>query len=294
MLISGRRQPRCQLYRTIAALSCHQNQHNSTKEHPWYWRWENNKLESWIWSTLEYKKRLWNEATKTYQSNKLLPSCFSSQYNICIPVAIQASKLPVLWGYREATPLLSHSSLGEFWDLRLAVRPTTSLWQFWVSLNHAAKTPLPRSIWCRNKTKTLPGLQKNKYIFNLECLWVSSKVSLGLVMTGSVERDEDSAFLFVWKTAAIYVSGGAELMQKLSWKRCRCGIISFDVRTLTLKDAMSHFFTCALMLSFPPNGSLLCDSNLYHAEVLLLLTTSQLENASPLTHMHEHFTPSNL
>lgn len=116
MLISGKRRPRCQVYRTITALSCHQNQHNSTKEHLWCWRWENNNLESWIGSTLEYKKMLWNEAAKTYQSNKLPPSCFASQYNICIPVAIQANKLPVLWGSKEAMPLLSHSSLGEFFQ----------------------------------------------------------------------------------------------------------------------------------------------------------------------------------
>lgn len=59
---------------------------------------------------------------------------------------------------------------------------------------------------------------------------------------------------------------------------------------------MWNFMMDVLMLSFPPNNSLLCDINFYYAKVFILLLTlrltSQLENAYALTDIHEYFTLS--
>lgn len=61
--------------------------------------------------------------------------------------------------------------------------------------------------------------------------------------TGSVERDKDCVFLFFFGDGDCFYVWGANNMGKWGWKRCWCGIVSFDL-TYSIAIRSSIYVMC--------------------------------------------------
>ena len=238
--------------------------HNRIKEQPW------RGLEI-ISETLDDKKTLRTKATQMCQSNKLPPSLFSSSFHITMRYInnswkrVQASKPRVLWGHKEALPLLSRSSLGEFWR-RLPGRQAGNL-----SLAVLGQ-PQPRCENTINRAAFVKEIRPKKT--KKKCCWNFKRTNKSLILRvfeslfpesflgfggdgDGGERDEESAPVFVREMVTVYLCGGTKLGRKSGWKRHGCRIISFDVQIV---------FWC---FHFSPNNSLLCDIRFFHAQILI-------------------------
>lgn len=133
------------------------------------------------------------------------------------------------------------------------------------------------------RKKTPQGLQKNKSIFNPESLWISSW--LCLVMTGTVKRGEESMFLFVWKTATVYLFG-KQNFGEIGFSICRCRILSFLPLDNSLRGMPCQFFFECMFWCFHFPQTLLCC--VIFISVLLKLWLLHLKMHLP-THTQGYF-----
>lgn len=168
---------------------------------------------------------------------------------------MQASKLCVLWGHKEALPLLSRSSLGEFWrrlpgrqagNLSLAVlgQPQPRCEN---TINHAAFVEEIRQKKKEEKKKrcwNFKRTNKSLILRVFESLFPESFLGFG----GDGDRGEGRGICLClfgrwWLFICAGNKAGEEIRLKETWM-------------------LDYIFWCSdsvLLLSFSPNNSLFCD-----------------------------------